>query len=306
METTQSHPGTPGTVVVGVDGTTSSDRALLWAAEQAFCENRTLTVIHVDAPISSRELGALATSAMATREVLEAHRTHGSRLLETAEQLVSHSYPDLAIERVLEEGDVCQVLLRHAAASTMVVLGSRGRGAVRSLLFGSVGVALARGATCPVVIVRPHHPGVVRRGVIVGTDGLELCRDTLEFAYRQASLHRLPLTVLHCIGMEEGRALPHGIVPDHQPGLDGPRSVLAEAVAGLSDKFPDVGVTLRLGNGLASDLLAESSNVMDLTVVGRHAMTIVDHLSLGSSATPVVEHGGGAVAVVPSVAPAAL
>ena len=55
----------------------------------------------------------------------------------------------------------------------MVVLGSRGRGPMRTLLLRSVGVAVTKHAECPVVVVRPGNRGLVRNGVLVGADGSE-------------------------------------------------------------------------------------------------------------------------------------
>src|SRR6478736_648774 len=77
----------------------------------------------------------------------------------------------------------------------MVVLGSRGRGRVSSLLLGSVGVAVVGHATCPVVVRRPARDRV-RRGVLVGTDLTDDSRPALEFAYGLASVRHLTLTVL--------------------------------------------------------------------------------------------------------------
>ena len=94
--------------------------------------------------------------------------------------------------------DPREQLLELSKRAALVVVGSRGRGKVRSLLLGSVGVALVRHSACPVVIHRPWNPGMVRNGIVVGADGSEESRSVLEFAYQQAALRNLPLTVLHC------------------------------------------------------------------------------------------------------------
>ena len=95
----------------------------------------------------------------------------------------------------------------------MLVLGSRGRGQLRSLLLGSVGVALVRHARCPVVVHRPGHAGTVRDGIVVGADATEESLPVLEFAYREASLRKLPLTVLYSYWDIQGGTM--GAYPGH-------------------------------------------------------------------------------------------
>ena len=69
---------------------------------------------------------------------------------------------------------------------------------MRGLLLGSVSAALVQHAHCPVVVVRPEHRELVRNGILVGFDASPESRPVLEFAYREAYLHQLPLTVLEC------------------------------------------------------------------------------------------------------------
>ena len=79
------------------------------------------------------------------------------------------------------------------------MLGSRGRGPLRTALLGSVSASVARRAHCPVVVCRPPEPEPSASiGVIVGADGRDGSQPVLEFAFAQASLRALPLTVMHC------------------------------------------------------------------------------------------------------------
>ena len=80
----------------------------------------------------------------------------------------------------------------------MIVVGSRGRGPVTSLLLGSVSVAVSKHASCPVVVQRPTPTDTTRHGILVGVDGTESSLPAIEFAYRMASSRELSLTVLHC------------------------------------------------------------------------------------------------------------
>jgi nucleotide-binding universal stress UspA family protein len=291
-------------VVVGVDGSESGNRALLWAAEQAALEKRDLTLVHVTKPVSTSEMGWMISAQVPIDEVRDAQVAEGRDLLDEAKERVAWKTSAVAVHTALTVGDARQVLLDLSRDAHLLVLGSRGRGPVKSLLLGSVSVAISRYAACPVVVVRPHHPGAVRRGVLVGTDGSDQTHGTLEFAYRQASLRKLPLTVLYCVWNLPDLDAPRGMVPDDAPGLEEHRLVLAESVSGMSEKFPDVHVRLRIGHGLADDCLADASRTMDLVVVGRHGSSSADGVGLGSFAPTVVEHSAGPVAVVGSTSPA--
>ena len=56
-------------------------------------------------------------------------------------------------------GHTAHALLRFVHPGDLVVLGARGRGGFRSLLLGSTSTAVAEHARCPVVVIRPPHPG---------------------------------------------------------------------------------------------------------------------------------------------------
>ncbi len=64
------------------------------------------------------------------------------------------SLGDVTVERVVSEGSPGDVLVDAAADADLVVVGSRGRGGIKSALLGSVSSHVAHHAPCPVVIVR--------------------------------------------------------------------------------------------------------------------------------------------------------
>ena len=255
-----------GSIVVGVDGSAASRQALQWAADEAALEGRPLFLVHVVDPFSGSE------------------RADTSAVLAEAADVVERRRPGVDVHASLLLGDVREVLLDDAERASLLVVGSRGRGRARSVLFGSVGVTVGTRAACPVVVVRPHHPGVPRRGVLVGVGTTAASRAPLEFGYRMASTHRLPLTVLHCV---------------HDGGEEHQRE-LAELIAGMTEKFPDVHVKRRVTRMPVSEGILDQAVDMDLVVVGRHRRAARHGRGVGTLAATVIEHGACAVAVVPS------
>lgn len=290
---------TPGSIVVGIDGSASSDHALTWAIEQASAERRPLTLVHAVKPMTTNEKAWLASAGVQSAEVIATTATEGRLVLDQAADRVGSRAGGVTVERILVSGDARQTLLDLSAHAAMLVVGSRGRGPVTSLLLGSVSTSVTRHASCPAVVVRPHHPGVVRHGALVGTDATEKSVKTVEFAYRQASLRGLPLTVLYCFWDVETAVVGFGAVPADYPGFEEQRLAVAETLAGLSEKFPDVHVQIHLARGAAAGCLVSAGEQMDLIVVGHHHASFVGGPGSSSVATTVIEHASAVVAVVP-------
>ena len=275
-----------GTVVVGVDGSASASCALAWAAEQAVAEHRALTLAHAVSPLDAAWLDDAGTESL--------------ELLRVAREVVAERTPDLEVDEVLRIVDPRDLLIGLSGNAAMVVLGSRGRGPVRSLLLGSVGVALSRHAGCPVVIHRPSDPGKVRRGILVGVDGTGASRAALEFAFAQASIRHLPLTVMHSFWDAEAViAGPHR-VHARSSEFEEQRLLIAESVSGMGEKFPDVRMEIQLARGYPGDCLVREGERMNMVVVGAHHRDPVSEIVFGSAATFVVEHAACPAAVVPT------
>lgn len=288
---------TPGAIVVGFSGEKDAEHALAWAAEQAALENRTLALIHVLEPIS----GFADTSLMAVavvEDLNQAVQRSGREILAYGSQFVAALLPEVVVETHLAHGSPERVLRELGEHAACLVVGSRGRGRVASALLGSVSVSVASSSSCPVVVVRPYHRGKVRNGVLVGTDCSKDTRTTLEYAYREASLRQLPLTVLYSVpGLPLDGVV--DVVDDSGTGYDEYRRELAETVAGLGEKFPDVRVRTCLGSGKPDKWLVSQSEFMDLLVVGHHHRAgLSDRMALGSFAPMVVERAACPTAVV--------
>lgn len=278
-----------GTIVVGTDGSPSGERALEWAIDQALLESRQLTLAQGVDPSGSAWVDPAGVDH---RAVLEALHADAVVTMERAREQVARRAPGLVVHEVVRMSDARLTLLELSEEAAMVVVGSRGRGPIKSLLLGSVSLAVSREALCPVVVVRPSPSGTARNGVLVGADGSERSLQTVEFAYRQASLHRMPLTIMHCFwdarpGTEE------------EPVASDVRLELAESIAGLAEKFPEVSARTELVRGMADERLVRASQRMDLVVVGAHHGGTLTTLLYGSIANAVLEHATCPVAIVP-------
>ncbi|MCR1783277.1 universal stress protein [Nocardioides carbamazepini] len=270
----------PGSIVVAADGSKHADRAVTWAAEQAALEHRPLVVLTADEGRGDH------TNAEAVRRARDA-------------------VPDLEVVGLTTTGDPRGTLVDLSQDARLVILGSRGRGTVRSMLLGSVSAAVSRLSYCPVVVCRPGADKKHDKGVIVGADGTESSLLVLDFAFAQASLRGQALTVVHCVwdvvaavaGLRNVRVEDVDLGPEDEAHL-----LLAESVAGFAEKYPDVPVTLRVTHGLVDDVLGSRTADWDLVVVGRHPLDTVGRLVTGSIATAVVERARTTVAVVPEPA----
>lgn len=140
---------TEGPVVVGVDGSPTSEAALAFAYEAAADRSAPLVAVHawtdavvdpVVAPLLDREL-------METEErVVLAERLAGW----------AEKYPEVPVRRVVVPDRPAHALIEAAGDAQLLVVGSRGRGSARGLLLGSVGHAVLHRSPCPVAVVPPR------------------------------------------------------------------------------------------------------------------------------------------------------
>lgn len=277
-----------GAVVAGVDGSESSLEALDWAADQARLEDRPLTLVHVST------LGGLTSPDIDAHTISAVMHAEGRSVLQRAHaRAVAHGVRDLRSDLVMD--DPRRALLEASRRAHLLVVGSRGRGPVASLLLGSVGTALSQHARCPVVVRRPGGDDTSGTGVLVATDGLPHSEAAVAWAGHLAALRRRPLTLVRTVF--DGR--PPGPVPPDDPDHADTWARLDELAVRLRHHHPALEVSLRVERGLADEALVRVAADADMVVLGAHARrSVLDLLDLDVT-TSVVEHAPGLVAVVP-------
>jgi nucleotide-binding universal stress UspA family protein len=147
-----------GRIVVGVDGSPSSQAALRWAVEEAELRAATVEAVHVWAYIPAPALGepGLLTLPAVSGDLgqLELVREAAEAELESA---LVDAFPGgrpATLEPKLVEGDAAQVLEAQSEGAELLVVGHRGRSALASVLLGSVAKHSVDHARCPVVVVQ--------------------------------------------------------------------------------------------------------------------------------------------------------
>lgn len=137
-------------IVVGVDGSAGSDVALAAAFEAADGRGLALDVLHCWRPYVYIDHVPLDNEVVTE---VGAKRQHW--LTERVTSL-SEKHPGVRVTTQLVEGSAGHELAIRSEAATLVVVGSRGHGAVSGLLLGSVSQYLLRHAHCTVLVAREH------------------------------------------------------------------------------------------------------------------------------------------------------
>ena len=143
-------------IIVGVDGSGHSQRALAWAMHEAAIRHVPLTVLTVHEAVRGYYSG------MATYPDDPA-RTEDARV---AAQAVTDKVlagldgprPESVMVKAVY-GFPVEELINAGTDADMIVLGSRGAGGFTRLMMGSVAGQVAQDALCPVLIVPPENRG---------------------------------------------------------------------------------------------------------------------------------------------------
>jgi len=143
----------PG-IIVGVDGSGHSQRALEWAMKEAALRHAPLTVLAVHETIRGWFGGVARFSDDA--ELTEKAQVAAQAEVEKVLAGLGESRPESVTVKAVN-GFPVEELINAGHDADMIVLGSRGVGGFTQLLMGSVTSQVAQHATCPVLIVRPAH-----------------------------------------------------------------------------------------------------------------------------------------------------
>ncbi len=271
-------------IIVAYDGSRDADVALAWGIETARMFKLSVQAVLADPP----ERGLLRPLDR-DDELLDRARVAADGALKQADVEGGAQY---------RPGPALPVLLDAAEGAAMIVVGSRGHSQVGGVLIGSVSQHLARHASCPVVVARAATRPAPSR-IVVGVDGSGGSAAALDFACRRAELTHEPVVAVHgwrlaTVPVDKRGNLPTSVVDrmvEHE-------RLLAESVAGLLERYPDVDVETESFPVGAGQALVDASLTASLVVVGSRGLGAFPGLLLGSVSQDVVTRAHCPVAVV--------
>lgn len=278
-------------VVVGVDGTESAERALLWAAREAALRRCALVVTH-----AYRHLGWPGGP-----EVDRANRRRARNLVRAAADLAAAAQPNLVIVPQVVRGTPVQALESAVDLPDLLVVGQRHRGRVAGALLAGTGSGLARRSPRPVVVVpEPDgRPGPFAGHVVVGVDHSVQSGTVLAFAFAAAASRGRPLAVVH-VGLgwntDTWRELDSGEL--HQESPEEGWLLLEAAVRPFRALYPRLPVKLVLHQAPAAAGLLRAARGADLLVVGTAGRGRVASAT-GSVSRAMIARASCPVAVIP-------
>ncbi len=143
--------GIDGGVVVGFDGSESSQEALRWAVREARQHGCPLHVIRAWSILTAPRPKNLELDVTPTlREYEAAVRVETEQLLAK----VLGDEPGVPVRLHVVHAPAAQTLIEASRHADLLVVGSRGRGGFAGLLLGSVSEQCIRHARCPVTVIR--------------------------------------------------------------------------------------------------------------------------------------------------------
>jgi nucleotide-binding universal stress UspA family protein len=284
-------------ILLATDGSSDAQEACTWLGSSPLPPHATVRVVSV-AMVPSSPLDVAPV------------RDYQASLRQQARGVADGACATLAsrfrtIEAHVVDGDPREEIVRAAEEwpADLVVLGARGLTSVARFLIGSVSLAVARHAHCPVLVVKGSARAV--RRMVVAVDGSEqaalaaACVRRLAVAGARVTLVgvvELPRLLSAVSPVESASpAVIEAIVAERTTALE---HALSRAQATLEDSVASVEQRLASGYPAEEILRAASEDDSDVVVVGARGLGLLKRLLLGSVSEAVLRHADRPVLIV--------
>jgi len=275
-------PSPTGEIVVGIDGSATSNAAIRWAAHEAGMHNVPLRLVHIaPAPSITNVMVPVPT------EFEEWQVTQARQVVREATELVAQVAAETGAPVRIADTDIYHAtpvptLIDLSKGADMIVVGSRGMGAFRRGLLGSISTGLLHHSHCPVAVIHDGPTPPSHLPVVVGIDGSPASVEATATAFAHASRRGVDLVAVHAWSDDSLFAVP-GV--DWAAVAVGEEEALAERLAGMSEDYPDVTVHRVVVRDQPARYLAEQAQSAQLLVVGSHGRGGFAGMLLGSVST---------------------
>jgi nucleotide-binding universal stress UspA family protein len=268
-------------IVVGINGSAGSEAALAWALQRA----------------SRFKLPVIALYAVDDRWMSPDFQYHdlvresGMALLQKVQASAREQAPGVEVETQLRHGSAGAALREASKEASMLVVGAHDRHWLDGGPATDRALQVVSGSDSPVAVI-PPTPGAGGHGVVVGVDGSEESLQAVSFAAAEADRGGDELTVVLAFRS------PARWVENELPAsglaetiVEEDRVVLAESVAGLGDRYPDLVINRRLETDTEpAKALVGIAREARLLVIGSRGRGAFSRLVLGSTAHAVLLH----------------
>lgn len=281
-------------VVVGVDGSQPSLRALDRAADEAARRGAALEVLCGGTP-------PRRSVVPETDSDRERARTAAREVAEAGARRARERRPELTVIASGVTEAAPDALVRASREASLTVVGHRGRGGFRGLLLGSVGLRLAAHAAGPLLVVRGEQSDSSEppREMVVGLKWAG-ATEPVRFAFEEAARDGSALRVVHAwmYPTLPGIALK---LPPKEPTEEGEKAeeFLRETVAPFHERYPDVRLTTEQHRGPSAEHLIDLSANAGVIVLGVRRVHRRLGLQVGPVVNTVLQHARCSVALVP-------
>ncbi|MEE1769971.1 universal stress protein [Streptomyces sp. JV185] len=283
-------------IVVGVDGSDGSLRALDWGAAEAARSGLPLRVVHASLWEHYEGMRPAFDTGRPAEQVLAEH------LVASAQERACRLHTEVKVITDVRPEDPVNALVHESHEAALVVLGSRGRGRIAGMLLGSVSLAVAGRSHCPVVVIPAAAPDAQPKPgrVVVGIGDAPGPSAAAHFALAQAASRRGELIAVRAWRCPAHETADHPLLAGSPAAAHRQQAAdhLEEVLAVLERTGFETDVHRSVVQGPVHQVLIEEAEGAELLVVGtRRAGGHGPHLGPVNHA--VLHYASCPVAVVP-------
>lgn len=286
----------PRQVLFATDGSDSAKHAQTLVASMPWPAGTRIRVLSVvdEVPVFVGMTPAVSSEAL--RDAVESHIKEIARTLAADGRLVDSAM------RVGRPASVIDDEARTIGAR-LIVLGSRGRGAIASTMLGSVAAEVVDHAPAPVLVVRADSLS----GIVLAHDGSDGAAQAEALVIDSQFLHHLPVRVVTAwrmafdyagVGQAGGAFLDPAT---YTRLLEEARQWASSVATASASRLNEAGVhaTAETVEASAADGIAAAAGPTDLIVIGTRGQTALARIFLGSVARGVLHRARSSVLIVP-------